>query len=94
MTEGTLVPSPVQGRYAIGDPQFGRDITSGTVLAIELGGQWIQGSVEYASKLYTNMGPQDLFDPLPKPAVLDGYYFTALDGTRCGLCVGMRVRIP
>jgi hypothetical protein len=91
MKEGTLVASRNPGRYALGD---GPDLTSGTALAIEIGGQWIEGRVEYALALYVNMGPRWLFETPQKPAVIDGYYFVAAhDGSMCGLCVGMWVRI-
>lgn len=89
----TLVPSMNSGRYALDDPEHGRDITSGTNLAIRLGGQWIEGSVEYAGDRYVNMGMQHGGEPPRLPRVLDGYYFIANDGTMCGLCTGMSVRL-
>jgi hypothetical protein len=95
MKEGTLVASSTSGRYALGDPLIGPEITSGTSLAIEIGGQWIWGSVEYTHALYVNMGMQYLGEPPRTPRILDGYYFVSRgDLGICGLCVGMHVRIP
>jgi hypothetical protein len=94
MKEGTLVASTNAGRYALGDPETGPDITSGTVLAIRLADRWIHGSVEYTHEIYVNMGMQHLGEPPRLPRVLDGYYFIATDdGSRCGLCVGMEIRL-
>lgn len=94
MTEGTLVASSTQGRYCLGEPEFGREITAGQPLAIMLNEQWIEGSVEYAHEMYTNMGMQYLGELPRLPRVLDGYYFIGKDGGICGLCVGMKVRLP
>ncbi len=91
--EGTLVASSNSGKYAIDDPVESQDISSGTSLSIQLGGQWIDGSVEYASELYVNMGMQYLGEPPRLPRVIDGYYFIARGGGICGLCVGMKVRL-
>ena len=80
----TLAPSTNRGRYALDRPD-GLDITSGDVIAIKLGDQWIEGSVEHTGNLYaTQHGLR---------AVVSGYYFQA---TRCGisgLCVGMKVNL-
>jgi hypothetical protein len=88
----TLVPSSNAGRYALDDPE-GQDITSGTQLSIDLGGKWVAGRVEYRHEIYVNMGMQHLGEPPRLPRVLDGYYFIALEGGICGLCVGMKVRV-
>ena len=84
MTEGTLVVSSHSGRYAIDDPEDGQDLTSGQPVEICLGGLWISGSIEHAGRLYAieSLQPQR------------GYYFAADRGEICGLCAGMRVRIP
>ena len=52
-TMHTLIASTNRGRYALDDPA-GHDITSGDRMAIWLGGQWIEGSVEHAGSRYAN----------------------------------------
>jgi hypothetical protein len=79
----TLVASTNRGRYALDDPE-GQDITGGDCIAIWLGGQWIEGSVEHAGKLYASEA---------SGRTERGYYFVASNGGVCGLCTGMRVRI-
>jgi hypothetical protein len=75
MQAGILVNSTVQGRYALDDPQEGREFTSGDVVTILLGGHYIAGTIEHSRKK-------------------GGYYFVAHDdGTVCGLCPGMHVRV-
>lgn len=86
MVEGTLASSPNRGRYIIDDPDPRYELTSGQRLAVLLGGHWIEGEVNIAPFLYAS-------DYWVEPRTLRGYYFTASDGTRCGLCVGMRVRL-
>src|SRR5260370_42704792 len=44
----TLVPSSNRGRYALDDPETGHDLTSGEPIAILLGSQWIEGSIEHS----------------------------------------------
>ena len=79
----TLVASSNSGRYALDRPD-GPDVTSGEVIAIQLGGQWIEGSVEHTGQLYAvELGPRP---------VVSGYYFQATKGGSCGLCVGMKVK--
>lgn len=87
MKEGTLIASSNRGRYAFDDEQGPpySDITSGQLCAIQLAGQWVSGSVEHTHSLYADE---------VTGRVERGYYFIAEDGSRCGLCVGMRVRIP
>jgi hypothetical protein len=80
----TLVTSTNRGRYALDNPE-GQDITGGDSMAIWLGGQWTLGSVEHAGMLYAN-------ESSGRPE--RGYYFVARNGGMCGLCTGMRVRIP
>jgi hypothetical protein len=80
----TLVPSTSQGRYALDDPVTGQDVTSGDVLQVLLGGQWVKGRVEHASGLY-------VLEHVAHP-VTSGYYFLACNGGICGLCAGMKVR--
>jgi hypothetical protein len=81
----TLVISTTRGRYALDDPVDGQDFTSGQTLSILLDGHWIQGRIEDEKSLYA-------LEHAPQPAS-NGYYFLARDGTMCGLCAGMRVRI-
>lgn len=78
MTEGQLVASSTRGRYAIGS-EDGPDLTSGMPCEIEIGGQWVKGSVEHATNIYVH--------------ALRGYYFVSSNGDICGLCVGMIVRV-
>jgi hypothetical protein len=84
-TVSTLVISSVRGRYALDDPLHGQDITSGQALAILLGGHWIEGSIEHAGGLYA-------LEYAAQPAS-SGYYFLANDGSLCGLCAGLNVRV-
>lgn len=91
MREAILVASNVSGRFALDLPD-GRDITSGDIIAIRLGGQWIEGRVEHGRERYPNTGLQFLVNER-QPRVLDGYYFIADDGGFCGLCIGMKVQI-
>ena len=81
----TLVMSTTRGRYALEDPIYGQDITSGQALAIMLDGHWIEGSIEHAGGLYA-------LEQAAQP-VSRGYYFLGSDGNVCGLCAGMRVRV-
>ena len=80
----TLVTSTNRGRYALDDPQTGHEITSGEVLSLLLGGQWIEGRVEHGSELYARerCGQME-----------NGYYFLDRNGQICGLCVGMKVQM-
>jgi hypothetical protein len=86
MVEGTLASSPNKGRYIIGDPEPRHELTSGMRIAVLLGGHWIEGEVSIAPFLYA-------IDLWVEPRSLRGYFFIADDNTRCGLCVGMRVRL-
>lgn len=72
--KGFLVPSTTQGRYALDDAQEGPELTSGRRVAVWLGGNWANGSIEFSKRL-------------------GGYYFIATDGSVCGLCTDMRVRL-
>jgi hypothetical protein len=79
----TLVASRNRGRYALDEPD-GLDLTAGAAVAVWLGGQWIAGQIEHAGRLYAveRTGQSER-----------GYYFLAADGSCCGLCSGMRVRL-
>jgi hypothetical protein len=79
----TLVPSTNRGRYALDDPQ-GYDLTAGDVVAILIAGRWREGTSENGA-VYS-------IEALPHQAV-KGYYFITRDGERCGLCIGMQVRL-
>jgi hypothetical protein len=85
MTEGTLVVSTNRGRYAVGDAETGADLTSGDRIAVWLGGQWVDGSVESGARLSTEV--------VPPGHPTRGYYFISDVGGVCGLCVGMKVRM-
>jgi len=80
----TLVTSTNRGRYALDDPQTGHEITSGEVLSVLLGGQWIEGSVEHGSELYASARSGQMEK---------GYYFLDRNGQICGLCAGMKVQM-
>lgn len=85
MTDETihmLVASSNRGRYAL-DERDGPDLTAGDVIAISLGGCWIEGHIEHSSHLY-------VFEQSSQTE--RGYYFCASDGSCCGLCTGMRMR--
>lgn len=74
----TLVASTNSGRYALDDSECGGDLTTGQPVLVKLAGVWIEGRVEYGKALY--LGGQS------------GYYLETCDG-KCGLCVGMQVRL-
>lgn len=86
MIEGILASSPNKGRYILDDPEPRYELTSGMRIAILLGGHWIEGEVGIAPFLYAS-------DLWVMPRMLRGYYLIATDGTCCGLCAGMRVRL-
>ena len=79
----TLVPSTNRGRYTPLDPE-GQDVTSGDSMTIWFSGQWIEGSVEHAGKLYASES---------SGRAERGYYFIASTSGMCGLCAGMKVRL-
>ncbi len=83
MREGILVQSSNRGRYAIGDPDTGPDLTTGNTLEVLIGGRWIPGSVAHA--------PVYAIAALPHQKV-SGYFFVTRTGETCGFCAGMRVR--
>lgn len=82
----TLVASSTKGRYALDDSEEGHDLTSGEPVAILLGGRWVEGYIEHSRQRYTSAH-------IVSQHILPGYYFIARDGTICGLCVGMQVRL-
>jgi Domain of unknown function (DUF5348) len=84
-TVSTLVMSSTRGRYALDDSLYGQDMTSGQALAILLGGYWTLGSIEHAGGLYA-------LEQAAQPTS-SGYSFLARDGSVCGLCAGMNVRV-
>jgi Domain of unknown function (DUF5348) len=47
MTEGRLVQTAIERRWAIDDPHEGSLLTSGRTIELWLGGQWIEGHIEY-----------------------------------------------
>jgi hypothetical protein len=83
-TVSTLVISTTRGRYALDDPVYGQELTSGQALAILIGGHWTLGSIEHAGSLY-------VLEYAAQPAS-SGYYFLTSDGSMCGLCAGVSVR--
>jgi len=93
----TLVPSTNSGRYACDDPQHGHDLTSGEPISILVGGHWIAGRVEGSHVSSKRLVPGTYAaehaqtNGLP---LIGGYYFIAsADGSVCGLCVGMKIRL-
>ena len=86
MIEGVLASSPNKGRYILDDPEPRHELTSRMRIAVYLGGHWIEGQVAIDSFLYAS-------DLWVEQRTLRGYFFIADDNSRCGLCVGMRVRI-
>lgn len=87
--ERTLIASINKGRYTADHPrgiEWGTDLTDGQRLAIRLGGQWIEGIVEYGTMCYCE-------DYHVEQHLIRGYYFRADTGELCGLCIGMTVRL-
>ncbi len=82
-TVHTLVASSNLGRYACDDAHSGYDLTTREPCAIQLGGQWIEGSVEHGPLYSTHLVPH---------GATRGYYFMSEAGDVCGLCIGMKVR--
>lgn len=82
----TLVPSSHRGRYALSDPE-GPNISSGMPLVILVGGHWIEGRAQHSNHPEADGLIISLHGSQP------GYYFVADDGSVCGLCVGMSVRM-
>ena len=97
MIEGLLALSTTRGRYAIGDCN-GFDLNAGKLVEIEIGGRWMPGVIRRAPGLaYVTPGLQTLEEAWgneEKPRAIGGYYVEIDGGGICGLCVGMRVRIP
>jgi hypothetical protein len=58
--------------------------STGVVIAIHLGDQWITGRVEHSHYAVSAANGERL---------RDGYIFAAPTGGICGLCVGMEVRL-
>lgn len=87
MTEDTiytLVASSNRGRYALDTPD-GLDLTAGATIAIQLGEQWITGSIEHTGNMYAVEATGH---------TERGYYFRASGGRGlCGLCAGMKVKL-
>jgi Domain of unknown function (DUF5348) len=84
-TTYTLVPSRTSDRYALDNPQYGRNVSSGDALTLLLDGQWIQGSIVHAANLSKiGQAPQRVYN---------GYYFIDSDGNMYGLYTGMKVRL-
>ncbi len=46
MTEGRLVRSKTEGRWAVNNPADGSELTSGRTCEIWIGGQWVEGHIE------------------------------------------------
>ncbi len=77
------------GRYAItvdpGDVFANPDLHSDFAVSVRLTGQWIDGHIRHDME-----GRYAIEHP---KGVYHGYYFEALDGSVCGLCMGMWVRL-
>jgi hypothetical protein len=76
------------GRYAIlvdeGNVFANPDLHTDFHCWIKLAGMWIEGAIRHGNKMYSIERPKGCYS---------GYYFQALDGSVCGLCIGMKVRI-
>ena len=93
--EGPLGPQTTEdghiigGRYSIivdSNSVFARpDLHSDFAVSVRLAGQWIDGHIRHNTE-----GRYAIETP---KGVYHGYYFEALDGSVCGLCVGMWVRL-
>src|SRR5690348_793664 len=84
-TVSTLGFSSNRGRYALDDAIYGRDLSSGRAIESLLGGRWIAGRVESALDICTSLAGK----------MFGSYYFIAGEtGETCGLCAGMKVRLP
>ncbi len=84
-TTYTLVSSRNSDRYALDEPRYGCNVTSGDSLTLLLNGQWIQGSIVHAANLYTiEQAPQRVYS---------GYYYIDSGDNMHGLCIGMKVRL-
>ncbi len=86
-TMHTLVASSNRGRYALDDPDH--HLTTGQPLAMLLGGSWTPGRVEHS----TSPDAEGCYVLTGMAQVRIGYYFIAQDGSVCGLCTGMQVRV-
>lgn len=93
----TLVPSTNSGRYACDDPVYGHDLTSGEPISILVGRHWIAGRVEGSHVSASRLVPGTYATEHARTAglpLIGGYYFIAsADGSVCGLCVGMKVKL-
>src|ERR1700730_7570359 len=91
----TLLPSTNRGRYCLDDPDYAHDLTTGERISVLLGGCWVEGRVEHAN-VPTHLLPAGIAGCYTLSGVDGlkiGYYFLATDGTVCGLCTGMKVRL-
>ncbi|HZR41990.1 MAG TPA: DUF5348 domain-containing protein [Ktedonobacteraceae bacterium] len=80
-----LVASSNAGRYALDHPTYGPDLTSGTVVSIQIGGRWVRGHVEHYNGAYAGT---------EQPArTKGGYVFIDEQGNICGLCAGLCVKL-
>jgi Domain of unknown function (DUF5348) len=90
----TLVPSTNRGRYTLNDPEYVHDLTTGERNSILLGGNWVEGRVEHANVLtHLHVAIAGCYALSGVETVKLAYYFLATDGTVCGLCTGMKVRL-
>jgi len=82
--EGILTASSNGGRYQVGSTGDAPDVTNGDRLDVQIGGQWIAGSVEHGRVYLVSQ----------EHIAARGYFFIAdTDGMTCGLCIGMSVRL-
>ncbi len=92
-----LVPSTNRGRFALDNPEYGRDLTSGDRVSLLVSGTWFQGTIEHSRVVfrpgYCSHGLYTSQDIGKALSVVSGYYFIADDGSVCGLCTGMKVRL-
>jgi hypothetical protein len=87
-SEDVLVASSNAGRYQVG--KDGPDLTTGCRCQVWLGGRWHFGTVWHSKR----RGATDGLMAVERPAgVATGYYLLLDDGSVCGLCTGMLVRL-
>lgn len=89
----TLVHSSNSGKLALDDDTYGAELSCGRRIEILLGGRWICGHVEHAPVYPVEKSLSEIMQRKPNYEV-SGYYFISDQGELCGLCVGMKARLP
>ena len=94
-TTSSVIPSTNRGRYALSEPDEGddRDLTGGDALSILLGGQWRKGQIKHARRALLRSPHRPGTTTSWDRGIQPGYSFIARDGSVCGPCTGMQVRL-